>query len=226
VSTPHWKDLGYLTPDAPDCQRDVWALLARTQRQLGRTLEELTLRTAEPTWAATLRETSERAVSLGGDLDDEAGDEARERLAADEAWNAFEGFLEEVQASGHVPSLIVTGYAVLGELGTLPAKLLEDVAGPHARPLCGRVVSAEHHRTLSGLFSIASPTASDVTNLRRMLRHLNAQLFSVYATWRQSFHVLGVDGEWMQEEARTVARGAGQALGFKVSTHDLAVFNT
>ena len=57
-----------------------------------------------------------------------------------------------------------------------------------------------------------------------MLRHLNAQLFSVYATWRQSFHVLGVDGEWMQEEARAVARGAGEALGLKVTTRDLAVF--
>ncbi|MHC4845080.1 MAG: hypothetical protein ACYTCU_02860 [Planctomycetota bacterium] len=226
MSTPHWKDLGYLTPDAPDCQRDVWALLGRTQRQLGRTLEELTLRTAEPTWAATLRDKSERAATLGTDLEAEAGAEAQERLLADEAWNAFEGFLEEVQSSGHVASLIVTGYAVLGELGTLPAKLLEEVAGPHARPLCGRVVSAEHHRTLSGLFSIAHPSPTDVANLRRMLRHLNAQLYGVYATWRQSFHVLGVDGEWMQEEARTVARGAGSALGLKVSTHDLAVFKT
>jgi len=226
VNTPHWKDMGYLTPDAPDCQRDVWALLARTQRQLARTLEELTLRTAEPTWAATLREASERAAALGGDLETEAGPEARERLAADQAWSAFEDFLDEVQDSGHVPSLIVTGYAVLGELGTLPAKLLEEVAGPHARPLCGRVVSAEHHRTLAGLFSITQPSATDVTNLRRMLRHLNAQLFTVYATWRQSFHVLGVDGEWMQEEARGVVRGAGESLGLKVSRHDLAVFKT
>jgi len=224
VATPQWKDLGYLTPDAPECQRDVWELLSRTRRQLGRTLEELALRTAEPTWAATLREASLRAVSLGDDLAQEAGAAACERLDADAAWNAFEGFLEEVQASGHVPSLIVTGYAVLGELGTLPARLIEEVAGDHARLLCGRVVSAEHHRVLAGLFGICSPGRNDVANLRRMLRHLDGQLFSVYATWRQAFHVLGVDGEWMVEEARSTARETGRALGLKVSAHDLAVF--
>jgi hypothetical protein len=226
MSTPNWKDLGYLTPDSPECQQDVWALLAATQRQLGRTLEELTLRTAEPTWAAMLREAADRADLLGQDLDSEAGTAARERLAADEAWSGFEGVLEEVQSSGHVPSLIVTGYAVLGELGTLPARLLEEVAGPHARPLCGRVISAENHRSLSGLFSVTHPSPTDVTNLRRMLRHLNAQLFGVYATWRQAFHVLGVDGESMQDEARNVARASGEALGLKVSARDLTVFST
>lgn len=224
MSTPHWKDMGYLTPDAPECQRDVWALLARTQGQLGRALEELALRTAEPSWAATLRERSERALALGGDLLTEAGLDAQERLAADEAWCAFDGFLEEVLTSGHVPSLLVTGYAVLGELGALPARLIEEVAGVSARPLCGRVVAAENHRTLSGLFDVSQPSPTDLANLRRMLRHLNAQLFGVYATWRQSFHVLGVDGEWMAEEATAVARDASHALGLKVTKSDLAVF--
>jgi len=54
--------------------------------------------------------------------------------------------------------------------------------------------------------------------------NLNGQLFAVYATWRQSFHVLGVDGEWMAEEARSTGRAAAHALGLKVTSADLAAF--
>ncbi|HTE04828.1 MAG TPA: hypothetical protein VK824_01435, partial [Planctomycetota bacterium] len=107
-----WRDLGYLTPDAPECQRDVWALLARLQRQLGEALTDLALRTAEPTWAATLEEHGARARALRDALAAEAGPEAAARLADDEAASALDGSLGEVLASGHVPSLIVTGYAV------------------------------------------------------------------------------------------------------------------
>ena len=221
VSTPHWKDLGFLTPDAPECQQDVWALLARLQGHLGTALDELALRTAEPSWAATLRESCDRARALAADLAAEAGEPARERLAADEALITFETFLEEVLASGHVPSLIVTGYAVLGELGALPARLLEEVAGSTSRPICARIVSAGNHRPLAGLFAAADPTAQDLENLRRLLRHMNGQLFGVYATWRQTFHVLGVDGEWLQEEAATTARAARHVLGLKVTAKDL-----
>ena len=45
--------------------------------------------------------------------------------------------------------------------------------------------------------------------------------FGIYATWRQTFHVLGVDGEWLQEEAATTARAARHTLGLKVTAKDL-----
>jgi hypothetical protein len=224
MSTPHWQDLGFLTPDAPECQRDVWALLHRVQGHLATAVEELALRTAEPSWAAVLRDAATRARELSDVLAEEAGEAARERVAADEALGEFEGFLGEVLASGHVPSLIVTGHAVLGELGTLPARLIEEVAGPWARPLCARVAASEAHRPLGRLFGVLQPTPLDLEHLRRLVRHLNGQLFMVYATWRQSFHVLGVDGEWMAEEAVALARAAAQELGLKVTRADLAVF--
>jgi hypothetical protein len=224
VLPPDWKDLGYLTPDAPECQRDVWALLARLQGHLGAALAELALRTAEPTWAAALADQGERARVLRDDLQREAGEAARQRLADDDAALALEGALDEVLASGHVPSLIVTGYAVLGELGTLPARLLEEVAGTHARLLCARVVAAETHRPLARLFGATDPSPQDRENLRRMLRHLNAQLSALYATWRQTFHVLGVDGEVLEEEAARTGRAAAEALGLKFTQADLAAF--
>jgi hypothetical protein len=224
VTPLDWKDLGYLTPDAPECQRDVWALLARLQGQLGDALADLALRTAEPTWAASLAEQSTRAHALRDALAAEAGPEAAVRLADDEAASALDGSVGEVLASGHVPSLIVTGSAVLGELAVLPARLLEDVAGSHARLLCARVVAAETHRPLARLFGATDPSPHDRENLRRMLRHLNGQLFGVYATWRQTFHVLGVDGEALEDEAARTARAASEALGLKVTAADLAVF--
>lgn len=225
MTAPHWKDLGFLTPDAPECQQDVWALLGRVQEHLAAALDELALRTAEPTWAASLAELAGRARTLGADLLQEAGAAAVERLHADEAVLDFEGPLAEVLGSGHVPSLIVTAYAVLGELGALPARLLEDMAGVYARPICARILATDSHRSLARLFLATDPAPQDRENLRRMLRHLNGRLFTVYATWRQTFHVLGVDGEWMQEESRTTARAAAEALGLKVTGADLAVFS-
>jgi hypothetical protein len=224
VTAPHWKDLGFLTPDAPECQQDVWALMGRTQTQLAAALDELALRTAEPTWAASLADLAGRARTLGRDLLQEAGEPAQERLASDEAMIEFEGPLEEVLGSGHVPSLIVTAYAVLGELGTLPARLLEDLAGVYSRPICARILATDSHRSLARLFLATDPAPQDRDNLRRLLRHLNGRLFVVYATWRQTFHVLGVDGESLEEESRNTARVAAEALGLKVTAADLAVF--
>ena len=84
-----------------------------------------------------------------------------------------------------------------------------------------RVVAAETHRPLGRLFGMLQPTPADAEALRRLLRHLDARLFGVYATWRQTFHVLGVDGEWLQEEAATTARAARHVLGLKVTAKDL-----
>ena len=78
MTQPHWKDLGFLTPDAPECQRDVWALLARLQGHLALALEELAVRTAEPTWQATLSEEASRAAALRALLDSEAGTDAQQ----------------------------------------------------------------------------------------------------------------------------------------------------
>ena len=221
MTQPHWKDLGFLTPDAPECQRDVWALLARLQGHLAVALEELAVRSAEPTWQATLSEEAARAAALRALLDAEAGADAQQRLAADEMLPEFEEPLSEVLGSGHVPSLIVTGYATLGELGALPARLVADVAGPYARPIAARVAASEAHRPLGRLFGMLHPTPADAESLRRLLRHLDGRLFGIYATWRQTFHVLGVDGEWLQEEAATVARAARHTLGLKVTAKDL-----
>ncbi len=224
MSAPNWKDLGFLTPDAPECQRDVWALFARLQQHLAMALEELALRTAEPTWGATLRDQAARAAELRGLLDAEAGDAARERLASDEMLAEFESPLTEVLASGHVPSLIAAGYATLGELVAAPARLLADVAGPWARPIAGRLADSEAHRPLGRLFGMLDATDADRENLRRLLRHLDARLFLVYATWRQTFHVLGVDGELLQDEAAAAARAARHVLGLKVTAQDMAGF--
>jgi hypothetical protein len=219
-----WRALGYLTPDAPECQRDVWALLGRLLRHLARIDEDLALRSAEPTWAATLRDGAGRANDLAAQLEQEAGPEALERLAEDEALAEFEASLEQVLTSDHVPSMIVTGHVVLGELVRLPARLLEEVAGPNARLLAARLSDCEAHRPLARLFRATDPSTAEANQLRRLLRHLNGQLYVVYATWRQTFHVLGVDGEWMEEEARTTVRAALEALGLKVGPADLAVF--
>ena len=221
MTQPHWKDLGFLTPDAPECQRDVWALLARLQGHLEHSLQELAVRTAEPTWEATLREHAARAGALRDLLHAEAGADARARLAEDVILREFEEPLSEVLASGHVPSLIATGYATLGELGTLPARLVAEVAGAYARPIAARVAGSEAHKPLGRLFGMLQPAPAEAEALRRLLRHLDTLLFTVYATWRQTFHVLGVDGEWLQEEAVEVARAARHVLGLKVTARDL-----
>lgn len=224
MATPHWRDLGYLTPDAPECQQDVWALGARLQGHLAALLDDLRLRTAEPTWAAVLGDAAGAARALREELLEAAGDAAVERVAHDEALAEFESSLDEVLQSGHVPALIVTGYVVLGELAVLPERLLQETAGPHVRPLASRVAASEAHRPLGRLFAATDPSPSDLENLRRMLRHLNALLHVVYATWRQTFHVLGVDGELLDEEARSTAKTAAAALGLKLTPADLAVF--
>ena len=222
MSQPPWRDLGFLTPDAPECQRDVWALLARLAGHLASALDELALRTAEPTWEATLREHAVRARELRVLLDEEAGPAALERVAQDEALREFEGPLGEVLASGHVPSLIATAYATLGELGALPARLVADVAGAYARPIAARVAASEAHRPLGRLFGMLDLAPPDREAVRRLLRHLDARLFATYATWRQTFHVLGVDGETLEQEARATVKAAREVLGLKATPQDLA----
>jgi hypothetical protein len=186
-------------------------------------MEELGLRTAEPTWAATLAESGRRAVALAGELDAEAGADALERLADDEAARALDGALLEVLGSGHVPAVIVTGYVVLGELAMQPARLLEDVAGAHARPLVARVAASDGHEALARLFGATDPSPADRESLRRMLRHLNGLLATVHGTWRQTFHVLGVDGENLEEASQHALRRASERLGLRVTAADLAV---
>jgi hypothetical protein len=224
VADLDWRDMGFLTPDAPECQQDVWALLGRCQALLATALDELGLRTAEPTWAASLGDAAQRARDLARELDAQAGASALARLADDESVRALDGALAEVLASGHVPALIVTGYVVLGELGMLPARLLEDVAGPHARPLAARAAGSDTHALLARLFGAAEAAPAERSNLRRMLRHLNGLLATVYATWRQTFHVLGVDGEHLEEAARASYREAAERLGLEATAADLAVF--
>jgi hypothetical protein len=216
--------MGHLTPDAPGVQREVWALLALRQQRLAAVIEELAARTAEPTWAASLRDGAVRSVELGEDLLNEAGPEAMTSVWADELVLEWLSFLDEVEGSGHIPSLIVTGYAVLGELGDVPARLLEEVSGTHARPLLSRVISCESHRPLAGLFAVAEPGPRDLDILRRLVRHLNGQLFGVYRSWRQTFHTLGVDGEWIDETCAATAREAAHKLGFKWTRTDARVF--
>ena len=224
MATPHWRDLGYLTPDAPECRQDVWALDARLLGHQSALLDELALRTAEPSWAAVLGDAAASARSLREALLEAAGADAVERLSHDEALIEFEGSLEEVLGSGHVPALIVTGYVVLGELALLPERLLQDTAGLHARPLSARVAASEAHRALGRLFAATDPGPADLDNLRRMLRHLNGLLHATFATWRQTFHVLGLDGELLDEEARRTAQAAAATLGIRFTAPDLAVF--
>ena len=224
MATPSWRDLGYLTPDAPECQQDVWALVARLQGHLAALLDELVLRTAEPSWAAVLRDAAVSARELRAALLEAAGEGAVERLAHDDALRELEASLEEVLQSGHVPALVVTGFVVLGELSALPCRLLQETAGPYARPLAARVADSEAHRPLGRLFAATDPAPADLENLRRMLRHLNGLLHAVYATWRQTFHVLGVDGELLDEAARDCAKAAAATLGIALGRADLAVF--
>ncbi len=219
-----WKHFGHLTPDAPDCQGDVWALLGRGHGHLAEVLEEIGSRTAEPSWAAIFRDGAERSLEVGRVLAEEAGAAALERVSSDDLLGEFELSLSEVSGSGHVPSLIAVGYAVLGELGRVPARLLEDVAGPHARLLLGQVAGFEGHRPLCRILRAADPAPRDLENLRRLTRHLNGQLFEVYRSWRQTFHTLGVDGECMDESCAATAREAAQALGLKVTRADQRVF--
>lgn len=224
MSERSWQHLGHLTPDTPECQRDVWALLGLLRQRLADVHDEIALRTAEPTWAASLSDAAGRARALADHLGEEAGQDARERLAADDLVLTLDASLGEILTSDHVPSLLATGFAVLGELGAVPARLLDEVAGSHARLLAGRVADCSDHGTLARLLSMAEPSKSVNSNLRRLLRHLNGELFTVYRSWRQTFHALGVDGEWVDERSSDAAAAAAGALGLPFTAADRRPF--
>jgi hypothetical protein len=224
MSTPDWRQLGFLTPDAMEAQQDVWALQARLRTALANVMTDLAARTAEPTWGASLEEAGQRAHGLAADLLSEAGEGARLRVEDDEIVREFDSALDEVITSGHVPSLVTTGYAVLGELAPLPVRLLDDLAGPHARLLTGRIVGDESHHILGRLMPVMQPSPRDKDNLRRLLRHLYTRLYSVYGSWRQTFHSLGIDGETLAEECTVTIRKAHTTLEFKVTTADVKMF--
>ena len=219
-----WKRQGHLTPDIPDLQKEAWALLATQQQRLAVVLEELAIRTAEPTWAATLRDGAGRSLDTAEALIEEAGPAALDALGSDELLGEFLSFQGEVETSGHVPSLIVCGYAVLGELGAVPGRLLEEVAGPHGKLIAARFTACESHRPLKGLLHAADPSPMDLERLRKLVRHCNGLLFGVYRSWRQTFHTLGVDGEWIDEQCHDAARTAHHDLGMKWSRTDARVF--
>lgn len=226
MTTPEWRRLGFLTPDAPEAQADVWAFQARLRAHLAAAFEGLASLTVEPTWGASLAEAARREAELATALADEAGSAGRERIEQDELVGALELALGEVLASGHVPSVIATGHAVLGELGAQPVRLIEEVAGPYARVLCGRVTSADDYRLLGRLLTMSEPDKSTRTQLRRMLRHLHGELFAVFHSWRQTFHVLGVDGEWLLEESQAALARAYDALGLELTAADRRALET
>jgi hypothetical protein len=221
VSTPPWRQLGFLTPDAFESQQEVWALSARLRGALADVLGDLGARTAEPTWGATLQHGATRARALADELLLQAGEDALVRVGEDDLVRAFDSSLGEVLASEHVPALIATGYAVLGELGTLPVRLLEDVAGPHSRPLCARLLAEDDHRVLGRLLPVTQPPPREQESLRRMLRHLHQQLFAVYQGWRQTLHTLGVDGETLAEQAQHTVQSALQMLELPSTAADV-----
>jgi len=221
VPHPPWRQLGFLTPDALESQLDVWALSARLRQALADVLSDLGARTAEPSWGATLTTGAERARALAGTLVEQAGADAVVRVGEDALVRAFDDSLGEVLSSEHVPALIATGYAVLGEFGTLPARLLEDVAGPHSRPLYARLLAEDDFRVLGRLLPVTQPPPREQEGLRRMLRHLHERLFAIYQGWRQTLHTLGVDGEVLAEQAASTVRTALQTLELQVGAADV-----
>jgi len=226
MSWNDWQRLGFLTPDAPESLREVWALQAMLHRHLADALGGLALQTAEPTWEAALNEGARRTRALVAELTAEAGDVAIVTVDDDDLAREFDGAVSEVLASGHVPSLLVTGYAVLGELARVPVQLLEQVAGPYGKLLCGKLVGAEEHRVLGRLAGIVQLDDKDKNGLRRLLRHLNGILYSIYQSWRQTLHVLGVDGEDVMSQCRETVEKAYTTLGLTARRSDLALFTT
>ncbi len=224
MSTPDWRQLGFLTPDAMEAQQDVWALQARLRTALGELLADLAARTAEPSWGASLEDAASRTHTLASALHEEAGENARIRVQDDDILREFDSSLGEVLTSGHVPSLVTTGFAVLGELSALPIRLLDDVAGPHARMLSGRILGDDSHRILGRLLPVLQPAPRDKQNLRRLLRHLYGGLYSVYGSWRQTFHTLGIDGETLAEECVSTVRTAHDTLELPHTAADVKVF--
>jgi hypothetical protein len=224
MTSPDWRQLGFLTPDAMECQLDVWALQARLRKALGDVLSDLAARTAEPSWAASLEQAGQRAHQLAADLLGEAHEEACLRIDDDEIVREFDGMLGEITCSGHVPSLATAGFAVLGELGPLPVRLLHDIAGPHAHLISGRILSEDSHLILGRLLPVMQPSPRDKDNLRRLLRHLYTGLFAVFASWRQTFHTLGIDGENLAEECAETVRRAHATMEFKATAADTKMF--
>lgn len=224
MNGPDWRRLGHLTPDIPECQQDLWALMAWIQRRLGDALDEVAQRTAEPSWAGAFGDGRDRSLALAVELADEAGDAAIARVADDEQLGSFDAAVGEVIGSAHLPSIIAMGHVTLGELGAVPARLLVDVAGPHGRLLAGRAAEHDTHRPFARVLEITHPTDRDRDNLRRMLRHLNGELFGVYQSWRQTFHTLGIDGEWVDERSAAAVRAALEDLALKVTRTDLRMF--
>lgn len=226
MSTPLWQQLGFLTPDALEAQREAWALQARLRVLLAEVHETLAARTAEPTWGASLSEAGGRARALCETLLEEAGPDALEVVACDDLVATFEASVAEVSASEHVPSLLAMGYVVLGELGNLPVRLLGEVAGPHASVFCGRILDCDgDHALLARLHGILGHDDRTLQQLRKLVQHLTRQLADVYASWRQTFHTLGVDGEWLAEEGADTVRKAHHELGLKVTRTDLRAFS-
>ncbi|MED5331067.1 MAG: hypothetical protein VX916_07215 [Planctomycetota bacterium] len=221
-----WKQLGFLTPDAPECQQDLWALLNRLHLSAAEMCEEIAIRTAEPTWAAVFEESVTHFHDLANLLAEEAGPAAQERIEEDELVRELMNVLGEVGTSGHVPSLIATVYAVLVELGRAPVRLFVDVAGPQGSLVANRILDDTSHHPLARVLSATDFSSSDRDNLRRLLRHLHGLLFDVFRSWRQTFHALGIDGEILDDAARETARAAYGELGLKASRTDLSVFST
>lgn len=221
---PDWKQMGFLTPDAQVSQRELWALQGLLRDHLGCALEGLASATAEPTWAATLGQTARDARDLAADLLAEAGDGARLVVADDDLVRELDQSLNEVLASGHVPSLLSTGFSVLGELALVPVLLLDEVAGPHSRLFSARLLASEQHRILGRLAGIVQPSSTERTGLGRMLRHLHGQLAEVHLSWRQTLHSLGVDGERLTEASRAAAASALTQLGLPARRTDLSMF--
>ena len=136
MSTSDWRQLGFLNPDALECQQDVWALQARWRTSLADVLADLSARTAEPTWGASLEEGAHRARELAGDLREEAGEEAGVRVDDDvvvrefEAGGEFEG-VEVVEADlAFLQVGVVALEAVVVEEGV---DLWRDIGGVRQR---------------------------------------------------------------------------------------------
>jgi len=226
VSTPLWQRLGFLTPDALEAQQEVWALQARLRLDLAQVHEGLAERSAEPSWGASLGAAATNARALAEALLEEAGEPAREVVGADDLLDTFGASVAEVTASGHAPSLLVMGYVVLGELGELPVRLLAEVAGPHSAILCGRILDARaDHALLARLHDILGHDDRALKQLRKLVQHLTRQLADVYGSWRQTFHTLGVDGEWLAEQGAQTLRRAHHELGLAVTRTDLRAFS-
>lgn len=221
MTRPDWKKLGFLTPDALVAQRDTWGLLARLHTARAEVFDALAQRTAEPSWAATLAEATSSATRSAETLQAEAGEDGRLAAAEDSLLDQLLMGVDEILASGHVPSLLVCGHGPLGALARLPVELLGEVAGEHTRPLCAELLADESHALLARLFCMNAPPRAEADALRRLLRHLHGSLAEVLGARRQDLHALGVDGEWLAEQSRERVRAIHHALELRCTSADL-----